>query len=134
MRWKPETAGVEVEGQAAVTGVEESLAGRVSADLQARGIPAASAEALSPLVAGQLEGQGAAAYGPTLDGVAIAHRAQRDVTEDLARSGGELQEIERLMSSFAGELAKLDEVLEVLAAYLRRMRTASPPPATRLLH
>ena len=27
----------------------------------------------------------------------------------------------RLMGSFAGELTKLDEVLEVLAAYLRRM-------------
>ena len=36
-----------------------------------------------------------------------------------------LQEIERMMHAFAGELCKLDETLDVLSAYVRRMRTSS---------
>ena len=40
-----------------------------------------------------------------------------------------LQELERLMGGFAGELTKLDELLEVLAAYVKRMRTSSSAKA-----
>ena len=32
------------------------------------------------------------------------------------------------------KLSKLDEVLEVLAAYVRRMRTTTPSDETRTLH
>ena len=48
----------------------------------------------------------------------------------------QIQELERLMSSFAGELSKLDESLEVLAAHLRRMRTQMDGPGRpgRTLH
>ena len=37
-------------------------------------------------------------------------------TEDVARSLLGLKEVERMMGAFSGELSKLDEVLEVLAA------------------
>jgi hypothetical protein len=40
-----------------------------------------------------------------------------------------IREIERLMNGFAGELEKLDEVVEVIAAYLRRLRDISGDPS-----
>ena len=101
-----------------------SLRDRISSDLQTRGVPAAAADLLAVHVAREAEGHEPASG--VLDGAALGYRAQNAVSEDLARSAVDLQEIQRLMSSFAGELLKLDEVLEVLAAYLRRMRTAVP--------
>ena len=44
------------------------------------------------------------------------------------RSLRDVREVERLLGAFSGELEKLDEVLEVLAAYAQRMR---PQPAKR---
>jgi hypothetical protein len=46
----------------------------------------------------------------------------------------ELVEVERLMGAFSGELAKLDEVLEVLAAYVRRMRSTNADEVERTIH
>ena len=48
------------------------------------------------------------------------------LTRDCQRALREAeQKVERLMESFVLELGKLDEALEVLAAYVRRMRTQS---------
>jgi hypothetical protein len=102
---------------------------RISADLQSRGVPAAVADLLAAQV--EREVDGSEWDDAILDGAALGFRAQHAVSEELAKSAVDLQEIQRLMSSFAGELSKLDEVLEVLAAYLRRMRTAVP--ASRVL-
>ena len=109
---------------------EANLCDRISGDLQSRGVPGAAADLLAVHVAREVDGHEPDAA--ILDGAALGYRAQDAVSEDLARSAVDLQEIQRLMSSFAGELTKLDEVLEVLAAYLRRMRTAVPP-SDRLL-
>jgi len=54
--------------------------------------------------------------------------------EAAARNAKELKEVERLMGAFAGELTKLDEVVEVLAAYVRRMRSSTPRTIERVLH
>jgi hypothetical protein len=105
----------------------------ISADLQARGVAAPTADVLAERV-GREVAPDQEGYAAVLDGIALGFRAQNAIAGELAQSASELQEIERLMSSFAGELTKLDEVLEVLAAYLRRMRTAAPPLGTRLLH
>lgn len=99
--------------------------GKIGADLQARGIDAPLADRLARQVARQLEGRDAAAYEATLDGIALALCATTIEPECSAGTGSNLQEVERLMGAFATELGKLDEVLEVLAAYLRRMRVAS---------
>jgi hypothetical protein len=131
MGWKPEPderAAAPVPPQR-----ENALRDGISADLQVRGVVAPAAEALAGHLVRQLDGRDHE-RAVLLDGVALGFCAQDAVAEQLARSAGELQEIERLMSSFAGELSKLDEVLEVLAAYLRRMRTASPLSSARLLH
>jgi hypothetical protein len=132
MRWKPELASAPEEP--AVPSEDVALRDRISSDLQARGVVLPAADVLAGRVATDLEGEQDVDYARILDGVALGFRAQSTLAEDLSRSATDLQEIERLMSSFAGELTKLDEVLEVLAAYLRRMRTASPGSGSRMLH
>lgn len=132
MRWKPELASAPEEP--AVPSEDVALRDRISSDLQARGVVLPAADVLAGRVATDLEGEQDVDYARVLDGVALGFRAQSTLAEDLSRSATDLQEIERLMSSFAGELTKLDEVLEVLAAYLRRMRTASPGSGSRMLH
>jgi len=53
---------------------------------------------------------------------------------DWDRMQRELRQLERLMSGFGTEIRKLDEVLEVLAAYVRRMRSSIGDGEERLLH
>ena len=95
---------------------------------------APAADVRAGRVADDLKGKSPNDYAGTLDAVALGFRAQSTLTDDLSQNAADLQEIERLMGSFAGELTKLDEVLEVLAAYLRRMRTALPAGASTILH
>ena len=132
MRWKPELANAPEEPT--LPSEDVALRNRISSDLQARGVVVPAADVLAGRVVTDLEGEQDEDYARILDGVALGFRAQSTLAEDLSRSATDLQEIERLMSSFAGELTKLDEVLEVLAAYLRRMRTASPGSGSRILH
>jgi hypothetical protein len=126
-------------GQAKVGSEEESAASDVErrdgirTDLEARGVDPVAAESLAQSLCQELDRNGEA-YDAALDGVALGFRAQDVIAEQLAKSAGDLQEIERLMGSFASELSKLDEVLEVLAAYLRRLRTAAPANGDRILH
>lgn len=132
MRWKPEiiSGAVRVEAERP----DETIRSQVCADLEARGVGGPAAELLAEQLAGELEPLGGEAYASTLDGVALTCRAQTRICEDLVGSARDLQEIERLMGSFAGELSKLDETLEVLAAYLRRMRATSPAVPPHLIH
>ena len=133
MRWKSQVAiDRAIEGRVAEPDV--AVRDRICVDLQARGVDGATAEMMALHVAREVDRTGTDAYYAVLDGVALSCRLQVDTTEQLEHSAADLQEIERLMSAFAGELSKLDEVLEVLAAYLRRMRTSSPATTPRLLH
>ena len=132
MRWKSET--VIAPEETAPRSKRESWLEQISADLQARGVAADVAGALAEGVAPQIEGQGREGYAMALDNVALGFRAHGAVRKHPPQAATELQEIERLMTSFAGELSKLDEVLEVLAAYLRRMRTVLPTNSSTILH
>jgi hypothetical protein len=69
-----------------------------------------------------------------LNGVALACSAMSDASQTLSENYKELREVERLMGAFSGELTKLDEILEVLSAYARRMRSSSSAPIPRVLH
>ena len=115
-------------------GRRERSVRQISADLQTRGVDVATAEMLSASLATQLERQGQQAYEPMLDGVALACRPHGDDAESAASRAGECQEIERLMGSFTAELNKLDEVLQVLAAHLSRMRTTATSDSERVVH
>lgn len=130
MRWK--TASSPVATTEAST-QETAARDRIRAGLEARGVDPQAAEALADQVRHEMD-PNAVTGDSLLDGVALGFRIQNGIADALAKSTSELQEIERLMGAFASELSKLDEVLEVLAAHLRRMRTAAPVPGTRTVH
>jgi len=69
-----------------------------------------------------------------LRGAALAVEMQADVYANVERSMRDVKEVERLLGAFSGELEKLDEVLEVLAAYAQRMRNKPTQTARRTLH
>ena len=77
-------------------------------------------------------GRGSAAA--LLRGSTLTVEAQAGERAGVERSMRDVREVERLLGAFSGELEKLDEVLEVLAAYAQRMRTEPDKPAGRTLH
>jgi hypothetical protein len=132
MRWKREGSGA---GRRRPDTENKPLRDRLRGALERRGLASDFAETLSRRLQLQLVEQDEDTCNAVLDGVATAYAVESQSNESLARSLRELGELEQLMKSFAGELSKLDESLEVLAAYLRRMRGkgASPEP-DRVLH
>ncbi len=69
-----------------------------------------------------------------LEGARLTFIAQAQQQASVERNLREVKEVERLLGAFTGELEKLDEVLEVLAAYAQRMRAKPTKPARRVLH
>ena len=69
-----------------------------------------------------------------LQGASLTFAAQADEQASVDRNLREVKEVERLLGAFTGELEKLDEVLEVLAAYAQRMRTKPAGATRRVLH
>lgn len=70
-----------------------------------------------------------------LAGVAAAQELRRADEAALRRSARDLQEIQRLLAAFADEIAKLDEALRILSAYVQRMRMrVHPLERRRILH
>ncbi|MBW1886527.1 MAG: hypothetical protein JRJ58_23580 [Deltaproteobacteria bacterium] len=116
---------IEAEERAA------KLLDRVSRDLESRGITAD----LSAMIAVQLcerkrNGDDSLTpdqYEALIDGAALACDVHCDVESDSEASVSQVREVERMMQAFAGELSKLDESLEVLSAYVRRMRKQPKP-------
>jgi hypothetical protein len=111
-----------------------SLGQRICRDLVARGVSNDSAGRLARRLEQQVAARGQDRYETLLDGAALAFRAQSEADAEAEQSSRDLQEIERMMNAFAGELVKLDETLDVLAAYVRRMRTSSSPRSDGTLH
>ena len=60
--------------------------------------------------------------------------AQAEMHAYVERNLRDVREVERLLGAFSGELEKLDEVLEVLAAYAQRMRAQPRRKARHTLH
>jgi len=69
-----------------------------------------------------------------IQGAALAVELQATAQADVERSLRDVREVERLLGAFSGELEKLDEVLEVLAAYAQRMRSNPASLSRRVLH
>ncbi len=51
-----------------------------------------------------------------------------------SQAPGDLDEVQRLMKAFVGELRKLDEALQLLATYLSRIKARTAPGPARPLH
>lgn len=77
-------------------------------------------------------GRGSAAA--LLLGATVTVEVQAVERAGVERNMRDVREVERLLGAFSGELEKLDEVLEVLAAYAQRMRAKPSRPAGRTLH
>jgi hypothetical protein len=103
-------------------------------ELERRGVPEEFSLALAERAAGYASSGGPAAVQAVLDGMSIAFEIERSTREQLTRNLRGLREVERMMGAFSGELSKLDEVLGVLAAYVRRMRSSGAAERDRTLH
>ena len=130
------------EGEVSESGNELSRAGgsepRGAHEWEARLLQEGVSEPLASRLANSLESahveSGRGSAGALIRGVTLAARAQTDQQLDVERNLREVREVERLLGAFSGELEKLDEVLEVLAAYAQRMRTKPTKASRRTLH
>jgi hypothetical protein len=113
---------------------EEAFLRRIRSDLGEIGLLGDEAERIAEAILEQLRLTGPDGYEDLLAGVRFSHQARTDAAAELAQMQRELKQLERLMGGFATELRKLDEVLEVLAAYVRRMRTSVGEGTKQILH
>lgn len=113
---------------------EDRLRERVCADLAKLGVLGEESKRIAKAILGQLRQTGPDAYEDLFAGVRFSQQARLDVVVDLKSTQREFRQLERLMGGFATELRKLDEVLEVLAAYVRRMRSSTGDGGENRLH
>jgi hypothetical protein len=109
--------GDEIRSELERRGVSEGFARGVAAQLE-------------PFVADLSDEQ----FTAVLSGVTLAYGVHRRSVEAYRRTAAELDEVQQLLGSFSGELAKLDEAVEILAAYAARLRHHTAPPPGRTLH
>ncbi len=104
---------------------------RIHSDLRERGIAkelrAAFAERLAPISASASP----EAYQAALDAVVLAYRNGAPAAPTVPAS---LNELQRLMTGFTGELRKLEEAMRILDAYVTRMRSQTDIPEAHRLH
>lgn len=130
MRWKWIGSSLEAsEGHETSAGRQ-----RIRSDLERRGVSPELSERLCQRVEDRAPQLDPKEYELLLDGVAAAAGAHDESGQEMSQQLRELQDIERLMGGFTKELAKLDEVLEVLAAHVRRMRSNTSSVEGRRLH
>ena len=97
---------------------ESARRGRIRADLESKGIAPEFSEPVANHLADVAPDFSSSEYEPVLDGVAVAYGVLRQECS----AGDDVKEIRRLMLNFARELHKLEEGLQILSAYLQRMR------------
>lgn len=107
---------------------------QVQADLEQRGVnPEFSrsvAERLTPVVS-ELD---ADAYGAVLQAVTASYGVHDDDLRMLGQRTGDVDQIQRLMKGFVGELRKLEEAIRILSAYVTRMRSRAVRQRPRSFH
>ena len=92
---------------------------RIRADLESKGVAPEFSQPVADRLAEIAPDFSSAEYEAVLDGVAAAYGVhQRDFD-----TPGDVNEIQRLMDGFTGELRKLEEGLQILSTYVHRMRT-----------
>jgi hypothetical protein len=132
--WKRVVSAPELVLSNAAAGEARRSRDQIRLDLEQRGI---EGEWLDGVVEGLYRNAArcdARDYEQLLAGIGLACRSLADSRREFSAHQRDLREMERLMGAFSGELGKLDEVLEVLAAYARRMRTTSKQTLPRVLH
>ena len=95
---------------------------RIRADLENRGVSPGLSEALAQRLERLRREPGSETYSAALEGAAAAYDACQGDAELLEDRSRDIEEIQRLMQGFAGELRKLEEGLRIISAYVLRMR------------
>ena len=111
-----------------------TLRDRIEADLVQRGVSAPFSAPVAARLAERCSQLETPAYEAALDGVAAAFTVYSEDCEALERSARNIDEIQRLMRGFAGELRKLEEGLRIVSAYVLRMNDKATKDRRSLLH
>lgn len=107
---------------------------QVQRDLESLGVSAGFSAAAAERIAALRPELGERTYAAMLDGVTVAYDAHREQCQALAGKARDIEEIERLMQGFAGELRKLEEGLRIVSAYVTRMHVKATGEGRRFLH
>jgi hypothetical protein len=107
---------------------------RIRADLENKGVAPEFSQSVADRLATIAPDFSSEEYSAILDGVAAAYGVHRRDREAVRDASSDVDEIQRLMLGFAGELRKLEEGLQILSAYVHRMRTRAAREHTGLLH
>jgi hypothetical protein len=108
--------------QARAHGSRQADPEQVRSDLEDRGIDPEFSRVIAQRLIAIAPDLSEPAYAAILDGVLAAYHVHREISgsnDARFRHGNELR---RVMEGFTGELRKLDEGLQMLSAYLVRMR------------
>jgi hypothetical protein len=96
---------------------------RIRTDLENRGVSPVFSEPLAQRLERLRSEPGSDTYAAALEGAAAAYDAYRGDAELLEERSRDIEEIQRLMQGFAGELLKLEEGLRIISAYVMRMHS-----------
>ncbi len=107
---------------------------RIRADLENKGVSPGSSELLAQRLERLRCEPGSDAYAAALEGAAAAFDASRGDAEVLEDRSRDIDEIQRLMQGFAGELLKLEEGLRTISAYVLRMHNKATRDGGGVLH
>ena len=107
---------------------------RIRSDLERRGVSPDHSRHVAERLAPIASGLSSDAYTAALDAAAMACGIRSEERAETQRSQLEIQEIQRLMQDFAGELRKLEEGLRILSAYALRMRSRAARDEKGTLH
>ncbi len=106
----------------------------IRADLEERGVGGAFSAPVAERLEEVAVDLSSSEYSAVLEGVAAAYDVYREDCEALAHSSRDIDEIQRLMQGFAGELRKLEEGLRIVSAYVLRMHSKASRERRPLVH
>ncbi len=107
---------------------------RIEEALEARGVDRALAVAFAEAFVAQRETAPGDSEAAAIDAIALADRVIRERDVRLARASESVDEFDRLLASFACELTKVEEAMQVLTAHVRRMRIQTRFHQGRAVH
>jgi hypothetical protein len=113
---------------------DEVADSRFCRDLADRGLNPADARKIAERMALAADGLSPDQYAVALDAAVAAFESMNDEAVAVAEAGRRIDEIQRMMQGFAGELRKLEEGLRTLSAYAQRMRSQTSGDDPDTLH
>ncbi len=107
---------------------------RIRADLENKGVSPGFSEPLAQRLERLRSEPGSETYAAALEGAVAAYDAYRGESELAEDRSHDVEEIQRLMQGFAGELLKLEEGLRIISAYVLRMHNKATRDGGGILH